>query len=134
MLWASVGTTLLMVAVNLIAWAAGWWVGPVFELSALPVLTALTVLAGVPACCLWLGGYRWLAVWFRRPLLAYAAVVIAFIPGVWVIDQWQMERNQFKMAAGYELWHDMLLGQIVLWVPVLLYEGLRRSTQLDCSK
>jgi hypothetical protein len=122
---ASLGAALVLAAIDVVALLAGWWVG---AWSGVPIITtvALTVLAGTGGFALWLALYRALARRVRRPLLAYACVVLLFVPVVLVADPIQVQRGWFEFAGGYTIWTDVALGQIVMWTPVLLYEALRR--------
>jgi hypothetical protein len=115
-----------MALMNVVAASLGLWVGPAFEGRAFVVLVLATALGGLPGTAAWIGGYRLLRRWTSRPLLAYAAVALPFFPLVFVIDAWQMQRNEFAMAGGYQVWHDAVLGQAVMWAPPLLYEALSR--------
>lgn len=36
-------------------------------------------------------------------------------------------RGQFTMGGGYAVWIDALVGQVVMWSPVLFCEALRRN-------
>jgi len=45
---------------------------------------------------------------------------------VLLVDPIQMERGQFSMGSGYTIWLDALVGQIVMWSPVLFFEAIRR--------
>ncbi|MCI0396624.1 MAG: hypothetical protein L0332_00630 [Chloroflexi bacterium] len=128
-LLTAIGSAALLVLVNVFARAMGWWVGPALAPRPFTVLMLLTALGGVPGWTLWLLGYRWLARRMPRPLLAYGLVVLVFIPIVVVVDRWQMARNEFQMAAGYQLWHDVLLGQVVMVAPVVGYEIIQRYHQ-----
>lgn len=128
-LWAALGASALLVGINLLARALGWWIGPVFEPRPFTVLMLLSFLAGTGAWVLWLQGYRWLERRSPYPWLIYAAIVLLFIPIVIVADGWQMGRNQFQMSGGYQIWHDVLLGQLVMWSPVLLYKEIQRRVR-----
>lgn len=128
-LLAATASAVALVGINIVARMAGWWVGPAFAPRPFAVLMLLTLLGGVPGWVLWLAGYRWLARRIRWPLLAYGALVLLFIPVVVIVDRWQMGRNQFQMANGYQIWHDVVLGQLVMWSPVLFYELLVRHVR-----
>lgn len=126
LLRAALLSALLLALINLGARALGWWVGPIFAPRPFAVLIALTALGGVPGWTLWLAGYRWLASRLRHALAGYLLLMLVFIPIVTLADRWQMARNEFQMAAGYQIWHDVLLGQLVMAAPVLIYELLHR--------
>jgi hypothetical protein len=71
--------------------------------------------------------YRWLVRRTRRAIWIIAAINILFIPVVFIVDPWQMERGQFSMGGGYTVRIDAVVGQFVLRSPVLFYESFRRS-------
>ncbi|MBI3943329.1 MAG: hypothetical protein HY326_09980 [Chloroflexi bacterium] len=118
-------SALILFLIDVIAINANWWSG---ALQAVPILSLLSVcvLLGTGGFVLWLGLYRWLEVHTRRPLLVYAGIVLIFIPIVLLVDPIQINRGEFIFSGGYTLWTDVLLGQIVMWIPVLLYEGTSR--------
>jgi hypothetical protein len=124
--WAAVaaatGTSLLVGLITLIAVAAGWWRGAFFAIP-LVVAVAIDLPLSIASYTLWLGGYRWLARQTRHAFLIYAVVVLAFIPVVLLVDPIQMERGEFMMGSGYTIWIDALVGQVVMWSPVLFYEA-----------
>lgn len=123
-LLAALLTGLTLFVINLVAIGAGWWAGAwqgVFPLS----LLAICVLLGTGGWLLWLQGYRWLATHVRHPLLTYTGIALLFMPIVLVADSLQIQRGQFTFGSGYTIWIDVLLGQAVLWLPVLLYERFR---------
>jgi len=127
--WAAVaaatGTSLLVALITLIAVAAGWWRGAFFAIP-LVVAVAIDLPLSIAGYTLWLGGYRWLARQTRRAFPIYAVVVLAFIPVVLLVDPIQMGRGQFTMGGGYTIWIDALVGQVVMWSPMLFYEAIRR--------
>lgn len=122
---AATGTSLLVGLLTLIAVVAGWWRGAFFAIP-LVVAVAIDLPLSIAGYTLWLGGYRWLARRTRHAFLIYAVVVLAFIPVVFLVDPIQMGRGQFTMAAGYTIWIDALVGQVVMGSPVLFYEAIRR--------
>jgi len=123
--YAATFTSALVVAITIVAVAAGWWQGTFFAIP-LVVAAAIDVPLSIAGYTLWLGGYRWLARQTRHAFLIYAVVVLAFIPVVLLVDPIQMGRGQFTMGGGYTIWIDALVGQVVMWSPVLFYEAIRR--------
>ena len=130
-LLAATASAFTLVGINIVARGMGWWVGPMFASRPFTVLMILTLLGGVPGWVLWLVGYRWLARRTRWPLIAYGALVLLFIPVVVMADRWQMSRNHFQMANGYQIWHDVLIGHVVMWSPVLFYQLFVRHVSHD---
>ncbi len=127
--WAAVlaatGTSLLVALITLLAVTAGWWQGPFFQV---PLLVSLAIYLplSIAGYTLWLGLYRWLARHTSRPFLIYAGIVLIFIPVVLLVDPIQMSRGQFQMSAGYTIWIDALVGQVVMLSPAALYEFILR--------
>jgi len=118
-------TSLLVLAVTVIAAIAGWWQGAYFALPLL-VLAAIHLPFSIATYTVWLGVYRWLAGHMRHAFALYTVIVLVFIPVVLLVDPWQMQRGQFSMGNGYTIWADAALGQLVMWSPVVAYEGIRR--------
>jgi hypothetical protein len=122
---AATATSLLVALITLIAVLMGWWQGAFFQIP-LPVAFAIDLPLSIAGYTLWLGLYRWLSRHTRRPFLIYAVGVLIFIPVVLLVDPIQMSRGQFQMGAGYTIWADALVGQLVMLSPVVFYEFLRR--------
>lgn len=123
--YAATFTSVLVVAITIVAVAAGWWQGTFFAIP-LIVAAAIDLPLSIAGYTLWLGGYRWLAGKTRRAFLIYIVVVLAFIPVVLLVDPIQMQRNQFTLGNGYTVLTDALVGQVVMLSPVLAYEAIRR--------
>jgi len=121
---AALGAGLILAGINVVALQVGWWTGAWSGVS-LIVVVALCALAGTGGFALWLGLYRWLERRAHHPLRVYTFIVLLFIPVVLIADPIQIRRGWFEFSGGYTLWTDVLLGQIVMWSPVLLYVWLR---------
>ena len=138
---AATATSLLVALITVIALAAGWWQGAFFQIPLLVAL-AIDLPLSIAGYTLWLGLYRWLARHTRRPFLIYAAGVIIFIPVVLLVDPVQLSRGQFQMGAGYTVWADALVGQLVMLSPAAFYElfrrrgpvGVRQDSPLETSQ
>ena len=132
--WLAVGaatlTSLLVIAITIIAVVMRWWQGAFFTSIPFWVIAAIYVPFSIAGYTLWLGLYRWLARKTRRAWLIYAFIVLAFIPVVLIVDPIQMQRDQFTMGGGYTVWADTLVGQIVMASPVFFYELLRRKARI----
>ena len=122
---AAIGTGIALALINIVALLAGWWTGAWSNVS-LVVIGALSALAGTGGFALWLGLYCWLERRVKHPLWVYTCVVLLFIPVVLIADPIQIKRGWFDFGNGYTLWTDVLLGQIVMWLPVVLYELVKR--------
>jgi hypothetical protein len=117
---------LLAVVLNVVAPAVGWWGGRAFEGPLFP-LALLTGLRAIFLFALLLLLYRWLAV--RRRWLAfliYFLILIALIPGVMIGDPILLRSGVLTFGAGYTMWHDVVLGDVVFALPLIFYELFRR--------
>ena len=50
------------------------------------------------------------------------------------IDTWALGAGYLSMGAGYEIWHDVLVGQAFFWLPVLIYEVARLLWQAPAGE
>ena len=124
--WGGTGTALLVSLVTFIAFRAGWWQGAYSQIPWI-VLFAINIPIQLSGYTLWLAWYRWLRHKTNWAWLIYGFVILlVFIPAVLFIDPIQMQRGQFRMGNGYTILWDALLGQIVLWSPVIFYELARK--------
>jgi hypothetical protein len=119
------GTAMLVTAVTLLAMIMGWWQGGFFKIP-LIVILAIELPFQIAGYTLWLGWYRWLRGKTARAPLIYGIVVLLFFPIVLLVDPIQMQRGQFFMGSGYTVLVDALLGQVVMWSPMIFYELARR--------
>ena len=131
--YAATFTSVLVVAITIVAVAAGWWQGTFFAIP-LIVAAAIDLPLSIAGYTLWLGGYRWLAGKTRRAFLIYIVVVLAFIPVVLLVDPIQMQRNQFSLGNGYTVLTDALVGQVVMLSPVLAYEAIRHRKHVPTAE
>ncbi len=118
----------MVVILNVLAPALGWWAGPVFAGPLLPLamLTGLKVMAIYFALLLLL--YRWLAA--RRQwlaLLTYLLILIALIPVTVKADELVLRSGLLTFGNGYTVWHDVLVGEVFFVLPPLFYEFFRRN-------
>ena len=124
--WGGTGTALLVSIVTFIAFQAGWWQGAYSQIPRI-VLLAINIPIQLSGYTLWLGWYRWLRRKTNWAWLIYGLVILlVFIPTVLFVDPLQMQRGQFSMGSGYTVLWDALLGQVVLWSPVIFYELARK--------
>ena len=124
------GTAVLVTAVTLLAMLMGWWQGGFFEIP-LIVILAIELPLQIAGYTLWLGWYRWLRGKTARAPLIYGLVILLFFPIVLLVDPIQMQRGQFFMGGGYTIFADALLGQLVMWSPMVFYELARRRFVYD---
>ena len=125
-MWGGAGTALLVTIVTFIAMTSGWWQGSYTQIP-LIVLLAINLPFQIAGYTLWLGWYRWLRGKTHWAWLIYGVIIfLLFIPTVVFVDPIQMQRGQFSMGGGYTVWWDTLLGQVVMWSPVVFYELARK--------
>jgi hypothetical protein len=118
-------TAIFITTFTFMAMTFGWWVGSFFEIPII-VLLAIEIPLQIAGYTLWLGWYRWLRRRTTWAWLIYGVVVLLlFVPTVISVDPIQMQRGQFSMGGGYTIWWDVLLGQVVMWMPVAFYEMAR---------
>jgi hypothetical protein len=118
----------LIACVYVLALLAGWWTGAYFTLSPVvqgAILLPLSLLFGT----LWLAGYRWLADHTRQPVAIYVAVSLLIVLAVAIAHRLNIGQGQILVGPGYAVVVEAVFGMLVLWVPVLVYEGLRRNIE-----
>jgi hypothetical protein len=118
----------IVVIVNVLAPALGWWAGPVFAGPLLPLatLTGLKVMATYFSFLLLL--YRWLAArrqWLAR--LIYLLILFGLIPVTVKSDEMVLRSGLLAFGNGYTVWHDVLIGEVFFVLPPLFYEFFRRN-------
>lgn len=132
---AATGMGLVVAAANLGAQALGWWGGHWSYALPAPLQVSFWVLWITPVMTLLLAGYRWLLRHVRRPRLVFALLgLVVFAPFIVVIDTWALSTGRLAMGAGYTIWHDVLVGEAFLWLPVLFYEVARRQVHAPAGK
>lgn len=117
------------VALNIILGGLGVWQSTLYTLPR-PVLAAAALAAlagGTFAMLLLLSGYRWLA---RRtqhaPLLYGLALLVLFAPLIVLADTIALSERYIGFGHGFTIWMDTALGVIILALPILAFELLRR--------
>lgn len=113
-------------ALNMVARASGVWQWYGYQL---PLAVQLGMLFALPAALFAavLAGYRRLAARPRRPTLAYALIgLLLLVPVTVGGDLLSMSRGTLAFGRGYTIWHDIIVGQVLFWLPVLLYSLFRR--------
>src|SRR5438309_755267 len=119
----------LVAAMNAVMVAGGWWGGAFFYLPPF-MLAILLFLQPALMVVLVLLGYRWLVGHRRHPRLIYAlASLIVLVPITIAGDLYGLSSGGIAFGGGYSIGHDVVLAQVLVWVPVGLYETLRRLTE-----
>jgi len=129
-LLGGMGTAVLLTAVTLLAMMMGWWQGGFFEIPFIVIL-AIELPLQIAGYTLWLSWYRWLRRKTTSAPLIYGIIVLLFFPIIFLVDPIQMQRGQFFMGGGYTILADALLGQVVMWSPMVFYELARRRLVRD---
>jgi len=125
-LFAAIVTAAVVFSVNMLARANGIWQWYGYQL---PLAVQFGMLFALPAVLYTavLAGYRRLAARSRRPLLAYGCIgLLLLIPVTIAGDLYTMNRGTLSFGKGYTLFHDLLVGQALFWLPVVLYIHFRR--------
>jgi hypothetical protein len=116
----------LGVILNVLAPALGWWGGRIFEAPLLP-LALLTGLRAVLLLGLLLLLYRWLTARRRwLAVLVYSLILLALIPATIFGDPIFLRSGALTFGAGYTIWHDLVLGEVLFALPPVFWEVLRR--------
>jgi len=118
----------LVAIVYVLALLAGWWTGAYFTVSAViqaAVLLPLSLLFGT----FWLAGYRWLADHTRQPVQIYIALSLLLVLAVAVAHRLNIGQGQILVGPGYAVVVEAVFAMLILWIPVLVYEGLRRNIE-----
>jgi hypothetical protein len=50
-----------------------------------------------------------------------------------VADTWALATGRLSMGGGYVIWHDVLVGQALLWLALVFYELARRRWHLPAD-
>jgi len=122
--------TILVAGIYGIAVAAGWWSGAYFRTPAL-VQAATLLPVSVVAWTAWLAGYGWLTARTRRPLLIYGMVALLLTLAVGIADRAELSGGLVLVAEDGKTWLNALVGLGMMFVPVLLFEGIRRGLEQD---
>lgn len=125
---ASVALTILLGIMYVIAVGVGWWTGQYFRtpiVAQAAVFVAVTLLG----CTVWLAGYGWLSEHTSRPVWAYVGVSLLLVVAVAVAHVFNLGQGAVLVGPAWTIVIDAVVAQLLLWVPVLLYEALRRTLQ-----
>ncbi len=127
-LGVAVVLTILIGCVYLVAVALGWWAGAYFQT---PIVVQASILVGValPGCVLWLAGYQWLTDHTRQPLQICFAVSLLIVLGVAVAHRLNLGRGAILVGPDLAVVWQAAIAIMVLWLPILVYDALRRSVE-----
>lgn len=123
---AALTTAAVVFGLNMLARASGVWQWYGYGL---PLVQQFGMLFAVPTVLftLILAGYRWLGARTRRPGLMYGLIAgLLLIPVTVAGDLYTMRRGTLSFGKGYTIFHDIILGQALVWLPVILYVSYRR--------
>ena len=127
LLAAATGMGCVIAGANVLASAIGWWGGHWSYALPIPLQVSFWVLWITPPMTLVLAGYRWLVAHTRWPHLVYVLIVLGVLaPFTVIADTWALDTGRLSMGGGYAIWHDVLVGQALLWLAVVFYEVARR--------
>jgi hypothetical protein len=120
--------TALVGAAYVVALRVGWWTGAYFSL---PVLTQAGILLslGLLGGTLWLAGYSWLGDHTRQPVQIYIAVSLLLLLAVALANRLNIGQGAILVGPGATIVVEAAIGQGILWLPVLVYEALRRNVE-----
>lgn len=127
-LGAAAVVTILVGALYVLALWVGWWTGAYFTLPAVTqagILLPLALLGGT----LWLAGYSWLGDHSRQPVQIYVAISLVLLVAVAVAHRLNLGQGAILVGPGSTVVLEAAIGQVILWLPVLVYEGLRRNVE-----
>ncbi|HLZ30740.1 MAG TPA: hypothetical protein VKV73_25770 [Chloroflexota bacterium] len=125
---ASAVLSLVLGILYMVAVTAGWWTGEYFQMPFLAqagAFIAVTLLG----CTVWLAGYGWLSEHTSRPVWAYIGVSLLLVVAVAVAHVFNVGRGTILVGPAWTIVVDAVVAQLLLWVPVLMYEALRRTLQ-----
>jgi hypothetical protein len=127
-LGVGVVNTALVGAIYAVAVAGRWWMGAYFETPAV-VQGAILLSTSLLGWTVWLGGYRWLSEHSRQPLQIYVAISLLLVLAVAIAHSLNLGRGAILVGPGLTVVLDAAIGQVLLWIPVIIYEALRRTIE-----
>ncbi len=120
--------TLLVSCIYALAVALGWWAGAYFE-TPLVVQAALLVSITLPGCLLWLATYSWLADHHHQALQICFAFSLLTILAVAIAHRLNLGRGAILVGPDLAIVWQAALGMLLLWLPIAMYEALRRGLE-----
>ena len=114
--------------VYVLAVATGSWTGAYFRLA--PVVQAAIVLPlSMLGWTLWLAGYEWLADRSHQPVQIYIAISLLLIWAVALAHRLNLGKGLILVGPDLTIVVVAAVGQLVLWIPLVVYEALRRNIE-----
>jgi hypothetical protein len=120
--------TLVVGCVYVLALALGWWGGAYFETPML-IQAAILLSVTLPSCLLWLASYRWLADHNHQPLQICFAISLLVVLAVAAAHRLNLGRGAILVGPDLAVVWQAAIGMLLLWLPILLYEALRRGLE-----
>jgi hypothetical protein len=120
--------TLLIGFIYAVAVAFGWWAGAYFE-TPLVVQASILVAVVLPGCVLWLAGYQWLTDHTQQPLQICFAVTLLIVLAVAIAHRLNLGQGAILVGPDLAVVWQAAIAMVVLWLPILAYEALRRSVE-----
>jgi hypothetical protein len=120
--------TALVALIYGIAVAGRWWVGAYFETPAV-VQGAILVGVSMIGWTVWLSGYRSLSEHTRQALQIYVAVSVLLVLTVALAHRLNLGRGAILVGPDLTVVLDAVIGLVLLWIPVIIYEALRRTLE-----
>jgi uncharacterized membrane protein len=111
-----------------LALANGWWGGDYFD-TPLVVQAGLAVPLLLVGLTAWLAGYRWLIERSNQALQIYVAVSLFIALAVAIAHRLNLGRGKILVGPDWTVLYDAIFGELLAWVPVLIFEWLRRTLE-----
>jgi hypothetical protein len=126
---AAVSAPASAVLLNVILGKLGLWQSTLYTLppAALVSTAALLLAVGTVLALLVLNGYQWLASRSRRAPLIYGLLLLVVLaPLIMLADAYALSEHYLAFGHGYTIWMDAVVGVIILALPVLAFQLLKR--------
>jgi hypothetical protein len=122
------GLTVLVAVIYAMALILGWWGGAYFE-TPFVVQAGILVSVTLPGCVVWLAGYQWLSAHARQPLQIWFAISLLIVLMVAIAHRLNVGRGTILVGPDLAIIWQAVIGVALLWLPILLYEALRRGVE-----
>jgi hypothetical protein len=111
-----------------LALANHWWAGDFFD-TPLSVQAGLTVPLLLVGLTVWLAGYRWLIDHTDQALQIYVAVSLLIALAVALAHRLNLGQGKILVGPDWTVLYEAVIGELLAWVPVLIFEWLRRTLE-----